>query len=339
MLKRNPIIYCFAILILFGCKPGKVTIRQEIAKDNKYDSEFPNKSVSSNLSYISKTVKKLDVLAFYANYYFPPESNVYRSNLSDSILNIYSDNMEITNESVLGTVSVIYNSNNLIGLLTCAHIVDFEDSIFTFIGEENQIQTVSIKIKQQNHVSGFASGDPIEIVALNKEKDIALLMKKTDSDNQNIQTLDYPVGKAKDLQWGTVVYIMGYPLGTLMVTRAIASMTSKQKIGQFVTDALYNRGISGSPIFALRDGVPNFELVGIASSSAAQESDILVPDQIQKTDGTLKTPYEGDVFVDNNKLISYGVTYSVTIDEIITFISINEKALIFNGFDMNYFFK
>lgn len=328
-----------AILILFGCKPGKVTITQETLKDNKYDSEFPNKSVSSNLSYISKTVKKLDVLAFYATYYFPLESNVYRSNLSDSILKIYSDNMTITNESVLGTVTVIYNNNNLLGLLTCAHIVDFEDSVFTYYNEENKIQTLSIKIKQQNHVSGLASGDPIEIAALNKEKDIALLMKKTDSDNQNITTLDYPVGKANDLQWGTVVYIMGYPLGTLMATRAIVSMTSKQKIGQFVTDALYNRGISGGPIFAIRDGVPNFELVGMASSSAAQESDILVPEPIKKTDGSIITPYKGDVFVDNNKLISYGVTYSVTVDEIITFILINEKALIFNGFDMNYFFK
>ena len=218
-------------------------------------------------------------------------------------------------------------------------LVQDKDSIFSFYNEENKIQTLSIKIKQQNHISELASGDPIKIVALNKEKDIALLMKRTDSDNQNIQTLDYPVGKANDLQWGTVVYIMGFPLGTLMVTRAIVSMTSKQKIGQFVTDALYNRGISGSPVFAVRDGVPNFELVGMASSSAAQESDILVPEPIKKTDGTIKIPYEGNLFVDNNKLISYGVTYSVTIDEIATFILTNEEALIFNGFDVNYFFK
>lgn len=49
------------------------------------------------------------------------------------------------------------------------------------------------------------------------------------------------------------------------------------------------------------------------------------------------TPYKGDIFVDNNKLISYGITYSVSIDEIITFIPNNEKGLISNGFDMSIF--
>ena len=131
---------------------------------------------------------------------------------------------------------------------------------------------------------------------------------------------------------------MGFPLGNLMVTRALVSITDKIKTGIFVTDALYNHGISGSPVFAIRDGVPNFELIGMASSSAAQESNILVPNRDLKIDRNINTKYNGEIFVDNNKLISYGVTYSVTINEIITFIHSNEKALIKKGFNMSNFF-
>ena len=328
------------MLILFSCKTGKVTSDQGISIDNKYDSEFPSKSVSKDLSYISKTVKKLDILAFYATYYFPPDSKVGVTNINDSLLKVYSDNMSIINESVSGTVSVIYNNNDLIGLLTCAHIVYFQDTIFSYYDDNKRyIETLTIKIKQQNHVSGLPPGNPIEIVAISKEKDIALLMKKTTPNDQKIHVLNYPRGSVNNLQWGSVVYIIGYPLSTLMVTLALVSLTDKIKIGMFVTDALYNRGISGSPVFAIKDGVPNFELVGIASSSAAQISNVIVPDKNYKAEDKIMTPYEGDIFVDNNKLISYGVTYSVSINEIITFMSSNEEGLVSNGFDMDNFFK
>jgi S1-C subfamily serine protease len=124
-----------------------------------------------------------------------------------------------------------------------------------------------------------------------------------------------------------------------MVTQGIASLTNKIKTGLFLSDALYNPGISGSPVFAIRDGIPNFELVGMASAAAAQESNILIPDKeiVDKT--IIKTPYTGDIFVDNNKLISYGITYSVSIDEISTFIQLNKEGLIANGFEINDFFK
>lgn len=340
MLKRNITLYCIVVLFLFSCKTERVPSDQGISIDNKYDSEFPSKSVSKNLNSISKSVKKLDILAFYATYYFPLEARISKSSINDSILNVYSDNMTINNESVSGTVSVVYNNSNLLGLLTCAHIVDFQDTVYSYHDDNNsQVETISIKIKQQNHVSGLPPGDAIEIAAISKEKDIALLMKKTTPHDQRIHVLNYPLGKVKDLQWGSIVYIMGYPLGTLMVTRALVSLTDKIKIGMFVTDALYNRGISGSPVFAVKDGVPNFELVGIASSSAAQVTNFLIPGRNYKADNKIMTPYKGDIFVDNNKLISYGVTYSVSIDEIITFMSNNEKGLISNGFDMSNFFK
>jgi trypsin-like peptidase len=340
MLTRNITLYCLMVLLIFGCKTTSTISQTEVKPDNKYDSEYPTKSISRELEYISKTVKKIDVIAFYATYLFPPESKLTKNDIVDSVLNQYSYSKAISHESVSGTATVIYNQNNIVGLLTCAHVVDFEDRLYSYYdSEEKFVRNISIKIKQQNHISGFAPGEPIEIVALDKTKDIALLTKKTNyGDDINLKTMNYPTGKVNDLQWGSIVYIMGFPLGNLMVTRAIVSVTDKMKTGFFVTDALYNHGISGSPVFALRDGVPNFELVGMASSSAAQASNILIPDDDFSDNTKSKSVYKGDLFVDSNKLISYGVTYSVTIDEIITFINSNEDALKSKGFDINNFF-
>ena len=344
MPQKNITLYSILLLLLFGCNTNYNKSIHKFPVDNKYDSEFPSKSVSNELSYISKTVKKIDILAFYATYYFPADSNITRKSINDSILKAYSNSIIITHESVSGTASVIYNTQELIGLLTCAHVIDFKDSIFSYYqNESDQIQTISIKIKQQNHVSGLPSGNSLEVAAINTEKDVALLMQKvnpeSDSYTENVKTINYPLGSTKDLQWGSIVYIMGYPRGNLMVTRAIVSITDKMKTGMFVTDALYNHGISGGPVFAVRDGVPNFELVGMASSTSAEENITLIPEEDIAVKNNINAPYRGDIFIDNNKLISYGITYSVTIDEIVTFISSNEESLVAQGFDINSFFK
>jgi len=340
MTKVNMFLLLISILILSSCKSTDINNERQIVTNNKYDSEFPSKSVSKELDYISKTVKKLDVLAFYSNYYFPKESNIDIEMISDSILQIFSKNRIITHESVSGTASVIYADDGIIGLLTCAHVIDFNDTVYTYYKTgTKQLKSVSIKIKQQNHVGSFEAGEPIEIIAMDKKKDIALLVKKAIPFDQVTDVLNYPVGNVKDLQWGSLIYIMGYPLGNLMVTRAVVSVTNKMKTGVFVSDALYNHGISGSPVFAIRDGIPNFELVGMASSAAAQQSNIIVASQDYDDLNKLKSPYIGDVFVDNSKLISYGITYSVTINEILTFINFNKEVIEANGFDIENFFK
>ena len=338
----NSILGLVIIFSLFSCKTIDTDINRnyQVSGDNKYDSEFPYKSISKELENISKTVKKLDVLAFYSNYYFPDDSNISKKMLNDSILKTYWENRTITHESVSGTASVIYRNNGIIGLLTCAHVIDFKDTIFSYQNTDNgRLTSVSIKIKQQNNVASLIVGEPIEIIAIDKKMDIALLMKKAIPFDQVHSVLNYPIGNINDLQWGSLVYIMGYPHGNLMVTRAIASLTKKMKTGFFVTDALYNHGISGSPVFAIRDGSPNFELVGMASSAAAQESNILVANDDYKEISKQKVPYTGDIFVDNNKLISYGVTYSVSINKIINFIHQNDEVLLQNGFETNNFFK
>lgn len=337
---RTQFYLTLIVFIIFGCKTTQVESPSNLEIDNKYDSEFPDNSVSRELKSISESVMKLDVIAFYATYFFPKAAGISKADISDSLCDVYERSMEISHESVNGTASVIYKSSNIIGMLTCAHVIDFPDTLFTYSDSESDvINTMSVLIKHQIHISGLTKGEPIELVAKDDKHDIAILSKKTEEDDYNLKVLSYPIGNVKDLQWGSVVYIMGYPLNNLMVTRAIVSINEKIKTGFFTTDALYNHGISGSPVFAMRDGSQNFEIVGMASSSSAQSNRYLTPDKDRYKDINPRVPYEGKVFVDNNKLINYGVTFSVTIDEITNFIQSNNSLLTEKGFFTDNFFK
>lgn len=337
--KFLPFIIVIFTLTIFSCKHGTVIQNNSFVADNKYDSEFPNKSLSPKLESISKSVKKLDVMVFYSTYYFPEEDSITKSNINDSLLRTYRKSNTINHESVAGTASIIYRNNNIVGLLTCAHTVEFKDIKHTYYDDNRHIlHSYSVKLKQQCHVSGLSNNENPEIIVFDKQKDIAILKVEIEP-HTTAEVLNIPVGTANDLQWGSVVYTIGYPLGILMATRSIVSINNKIQSGVFVTDALYNHGISGSPVMAIRDGIPNMELIGMASASAAQNSLLLSPDKKYKNDYYTEEKYNGAIFVDNTRLINYGVSYSTTIDEIITFIKSKKRLLEQNGFTSDMFFK
>jgi S1-C subfamily serine protease len=331
------LIISIALLVMVAsCKVSNVEVNKPSA-DNKYDSEYPSSSISNKIEELSKSIKKIDVIAFYATYYFPADDSIKVDNIDDNLLNDYKKSMKIDHESVIGSASVIFKTNNKVGLLTCAHTVDFNDTIYHYKNSEHKyLNAISIKLRQQVHISGHIKGEPVQVIAKNEKHDIALLVKETE-DTDNFTILKTPIGKCQDLQWGTVVYVLGYPLGHLMVTRALVSINDKIKSGYFLTDALFNQGISGSPVFAIRDGGDNFELVGMASSASAQTKAVLTPDDMNRKNHSTGELYTGNIFVDISPLINYGVTFSVTIDEISIFIQSNDKILSREGFIINDF--
>jgi len=328
------------LLILFSCSEPPVIVNTSAVLDNKYDSEFPQQSVSKELTYVSKTVKKLDCLVFYMKYYFPPGNNLSRGKITDSVVKFASISNEVTNESVTGTSTVIYQDTEQLGLLTCAHVIDFPDSLFSYYPEEiGGLKIAAIKIKHQVFIAGLSQGEDVSIIIEDQKKDIAILKKVLTSTEKSFPVLNFPIGNTKDLDWGSVVYVVGYPLGNLMVTNAIVSNPEKADNGMFLTNALYNRGISGSPVLAIKDGNSNFEFVGIASSASAKTIQYLRPEKEESIDTNPDGSYSGKLFPDERKDINYGITFSVSIEEITGLIKDNRSLLEKEGFQYNLFFK
>ncbi len=322
------VVLACLVLVLVSCKTNEPVASGSSEADGRYDSEFPDKTVSDQLDEISRTVKKIDCLAFYMTYIFPEGNTIQIDSLTEDDLKKKTSGSAITNKSVSGTVTLTYYDGKTLGMLTCAHVIDFDDTIYNWYDEHRtKLYSVSIKLRQQNYVAGLPGGNAIEVVAIDKKNDIAFLRKELAPHVEKPQILDLRVGKSKDLEWGTFVYIMGYPLGNLMVTRAIVSNPGKTKGDVFLTDALYNKGISGSPVFALRDGATHFEWVGMAKSASVDHIVYLAPDEEHLDVIDTEQPFDGTQFIKQNARINYGITYSVTIDAILRFLKENKEKL------------
>jgi S1-C subfamily serine protease len=310
--------------------------------DGKYDSEFPYKNASKELNEISQTVRKLSSIAYYKSYVFDKNSNIMKSDLKNFNYRDKAVKEVYFNNSVIGSATVISYEGRRITLLTCAHIVDFADTIYTYFSTESGmrtpfLQSIAIKQKQNNFVADLPEKGELEILAMDTELDIALLGRTFTGDSHfPIAVFNYPFGKAAKLEWGSFVYLMGYPKGYLMVTRGIVSQPDRDHQGSFLVDALFNRGFSGGIVLAIKDGVPNFELVGLASSVSADfEYKIVPPDDIGRSGFDPRIPYQGDAFVELNRHINYGITFIVSTEIVINFIKENLDYLRMRGYDLS----
>ncbi len=331
-------------LVISGCAEKTYQMVYPTLSDGKYDSEFPYKNCSGQLEEISKSVKKINSLVFYKTYYLSVESKIQKKNLTPETLENNTIGTDATNESVSGTATVIFYDKQRIALLTCAHIVDFPDTIISYFENNYQtdkyIQSISIKLKQQNFVQGIPKGKNLEILAIDIKNDLAILGKAVDQTSEQVPVFSYPVGKSKELEWGNFVYIIGYPLGFQMITRGIVSNPDKIKSGSFLIDAVFNKGFSGGIVLAIKDGVPNFELVGIAKSASANYENYLKPSKdSHEFLYNPNIPYKGETFVHLKKNINYGVTYSISTETVYIFYKKIKKSLLDKGYNLDGFFN
>ncbi len=317
---------------------------QEI-RDGKYDMEYPAKPANDALNSILSRVKLLSTIAFYESYEFDPAAGVKLSDIDDDVIEEKSNGKFHFNQPATGTATVIYSQNRRVGLLTCAHIVHFPDTIINYQqdmdGRDTEIvKNIAFKIRQNINIIDFKLGGDFRILAMDMKHDVALIGKEMHPEIAMIvPPLKYPLGNSRELDWATFVYVIGYPRGEKMITKAIVSQPPGEKNDTFVIDAVFNRGFSGGIVLALRDGMPNFELVGMAKSVPAETKLYLAPEKsydiLQATpDGS----YGGDAHVQTHENIYYGITYVVTAEIISNFISKNANVLKGAGYQISQFF-
>lgn len=310
-------------------------------EDGRYDSEFPYNNASDQLEDISKSVKMLNYISYYKSYLFNESQNMTNSNISEQNLEEVSVDNVYFNNSVSGTATIIFHDGTKVALLTCAHIGNQPDTVFTYFNENaniKKIKQVSIKVREHYYVNEIPGENEFETIAVDNRRDLAILMKKVSRDPfQDVRQFRYPFGDSQKLELGNFVYIIGYPMGHKMITRGIVSNTRDVKSSSFLIDALFNRGFSGGVILAIKDGVPNFELVGLAKSVSASNDLLVVP---SINNGTFEynpnMPYEGDLNVKRYEGINYGITYTISSNEIIRFLAENNNKLIEYGIDLHF---
>jgi len=341
-------LFLLSIVSLYSCSSSSVTYEKiyPTLKDGKYDSEFPYKGSSDELEQISKTVNRINSTGFYKTYLF----NTTDSLTLDDIRNRSIDNLAIhigfTDKSSSGTGTIIYSNEGRVALLTCAHVINYPDTVISYAADENGyltnfVEVIMLKVKQSIYAAGFPEGSELQILAIDKNIDIALVGRDyTSFAGYKFPVFSFPPGKAKELEWGTFVYIFGYPMNYQMITKALVSSPDRDGDGSFLVDAVVNRGYSGGIVLAIKDGIPNFELVGMVQWVPEERKDVLIPMRRKNNEPYSRlVPYKGNIYVDKFSEIKYGITKVISIESIKDFLKQNKDKLYEKGYTLENYIK
>ena len=331
-------ILLIIILTLFSCTRYIHDFSNLIVEDGQYDTEFPNRDCSAELREISNATKMLTCVGYYTEYKFTLGN---RFTLPDIKIEEAVKTTSFNNNST-GTATIIHKENNQIAMLTCAHIVNMPEKIITYFEEpyDHYVASISFLTKKMIYCSEIVTDD-IEILVLDDKIDIAILGAKTPDAINLVPVLDYPIGNAKKLNWGSFTYLFGFPRGYKMISHGIVSFSKPQPEKYFYLDSPFNRGFSGGLVVGIKDGVPNFEMIGIATSAAAEFYQYLAPKLNNEAEDFEMTfePYKGEIFTKKLEMIMYGVTQITSINAITKFWEENRNYLDSRGYHLNSFFE
>ena len=333
-----------SILVLFLTLNSCSTISYEkvypTLGDGKYDSEFPYKGSSDELERITQTVQRITSTGFYKTYFFKFEDEVTLDKIRNNSPEEFAEQSGLADQSTSGTATIIYHNEGKVALLTCAHVVNYPDTVTTYFynkdGDITQyVEALLVKDVQVIYAAGFPEGSKLDIIAMDKKLDIAIIGRDYHQLKDYIfPVFNYPTGAAKDLEWGTFVYVFGYPMNYQMITKALVSSPNRDSEGSFLLDAVVNKGFSGGIVLAIKDGVPNFELVGIVQWVPEEDNNIIAPSKrIDDEPYNTLIPYEGEFFVKRDSDIKYGIAKIISIESIQEFIENNKQTL----YDQRYY--
>jgi hypothetical protein len=332
-----------AVLLTFSCSSVYDKMYPTLT-DGKYDSEFPYNNSSQQLEQISKSIKLLNSIAFYTGYVFDSEPKFSRPDLLNMDFEKNAIEKVYFNRTSSGTATLIYTDQDKIGLLSVAHIVNYPDTIISyFVNPDGSfskyIQSISIKSKQSNFAPDLPNNGELDIILLDKVNDIAVLgMRTNPAQSLPLTKFEYPWGKSSELEWGSFVYVFGFPMNYKMISKGIVSKNTKEK-NTFLIDAVFNKGYSGGIVLAIRDGVPNFELVGLVRSVPAEYEYTIRPlSREHDIDYNPMIPYKGDLYVDKQQTLRIGITKVIAIEQVTDFFQKNKDALLDKGYFFSQFF-
>ena len=340
-MKRNLYNLFFMVLLsldlifISSCSTVSYESIYPTLKDGRYDSEFPYRASSEELESISHSVKRINSTCFFKTYIFNPSDRVTINGIRKKELDDLAIETGYADQSSAGTGTIIFSARGKVVLLTCAHVVNYPDTVISFVPDATGnptefIESILLKTDQSSK---------LEILAIDEKKDIAIIGRNYHSfTNYIFNPITYPIGNAEELEWGSFVYIFSYPLNYQMITKALVSSPNYDDDGSFILDAVINKGSSGGIVLAIKDGVPNFEIVGMIQWAPVDENNVIAPEK-RKTDEPYNTivPYNGKLYVKRNIDIKYGIAKVISMNSIIKFLDEKRALLNEKGFYLQKF--
>jgi hypothetical protein len=332
------LFYLLVVAGLTGCT-SPAYVMTDHGPQAYYQTAHPTHDTSKELREIIRSVKRIQVTGYYTTYVFMKEEQITESDLRDRQTFNRALNRVPFNHSKAGTATVISSDIHSTVLITNEHVVDYPDTLIQYYTEDaprsrrrgapRYIESVSIKQNQINLVFDLPDIRSFAVLSRDRRHDLALIGIKN---SPNTVAPVPPVirtksGDPSQLVWGSFTYVLGYPKGFPMVSRAIVSDPNRDRQSSFLLDALFNRGISGGIVLAVRSDGPTLEWVGMARAASATSELILVPERRDIGEFGVILPYDGDIYVENVQRVDYGITFPIPMTVIQRFIDENKDLL------------
>lgn len=297
-----------------------------------YQTGHPVQDVSRDLERIARSVKQIQIMLEYDVFRFAFPDSITESDVRTRQTYARATEKLSIEHTVRGTAAVFARRGNRVELITSDHVTRVPDTVIVYYGEPGNVErtsarapryveSVAIKTRQLNLVSDLADAPVFEVIARDSVADVALIGAKLEGEPRaGIEILDVPAGDPSKLVWGSFVYVLGYPHGFKMVTRGIVSDPNRGRDHSFMLDGLFNRGISGGLILAVRGDTGALEWVGMARAASANHELILSPERRRLSDEGMSLPYEGRLYIEQVPRIVYGVTFAVSMTAIQRFL-------------------
>jgi hypothetical protein len=323
------LLSCVAAIAGTAC--GRPYILTDRGPQAYYQTGYPVGDVSRDLERIARAVKQIQIMLEYDVFHFAREAAITEGDVRLKATYAKATDRLSIDHTVRGTAAVLSHRGDRVELITNEHVTRVPDTVIAYFGDPGEddrptssarfVESVAIKRRQTNLVSDLIGVSVFEVVARDSVIDVAVVSAELERDTRvALEVLDVPAGDPARLVWGSFVYVLGYPHGVKMVTTGIVSDPNRGRDHQFLLDGLFNRGISGGLILAVRGDTGALEWVGMARAAAAQRELILSPERRRLTEEGLSLPYEGKLYIEEVSRIIYGVTFSVPMTAIARFL-------------------
>lgn len=333
-------ILALSLEIVAGCKTvAKQSGRDEVVQTG-YATTLPDETAMRQLAVIGQSVKKLGCYADYTTWVFPRSAGLKPgSDFTASAARSVS--VFRTPESVIGTATILSYSAEKVLLATCAHVVDFPDTLYTFhepdITGEAILYSVSLKISQINYVKELPVMGSLTLVATDPQADIALLGGTLTTGITPPPALNIALNHHEMLRRGTRAWVFGYPIGFSMMTEALVNNPGIDPKESFMLDAVFNPGFSGGLTVAYNLTNNRFEAIGFGRAAPSSPQLVLTPAGTPGIDRYPPlVPYTDKVFVQQRAELAYGLTFVTSASALIKLLTTHKQMLINQGYNVDF---
>jgi hypothetical protein len=337
-----PLLSLVLSLLLGGC--GTRVLLVDRGPQAFYQTAFPVQDTSRDLDRAFRSIRRVAYTAEYETFLFAPDAGVMEVDLEDPAILERAAERFIDLDSKAGTAVIVARSDVSMALVTNQHVVSFPEVRILFVDDDairlprNQRRVASVSIRRE--AWGILADNPelgtFAVLVRDPVRDLAVIEVRLPEwvPPSAFPRLGLQPGDPARLSWGSFVYVLGYPSGYAMVTRAIVSDPDRDLQGGFLTDGLWNEGISGGVILAVRGETGALEWVGVARAGAGTREVRLQPGSYEFLEEDEAVLYEGPIFAESALRIQYGITLSVPMTMVRSFLDEQRAMLQRRGHDL-----